>query len=403
MRCACRRGTRACSSLSGGERRRVALCRLLLSNPDMLLLDEPTNHLDAESVAWLERFLKEFPGTVIAVTHDRYFLDNVAGWILELDRGHGIPWQGNYSSWLEQKEQRLAIEENEDATAICDCPKSSSENPTARNMARAGARWGPSVIPSCEGGRLPCRGPPGGTGEGTHRTNRGEPRSATVRYPPAWPVLGRNTSTPTRGSTLHASTATRMALVALLGMLASIAPTASAVAARRSGYVTILFGRTQFTTVGGDCRPVSGAVDLDRVAADLASRHLRPVGTIVVDRTNESGFGCWGRYALQPDWDWIERRYGQGWRFVSAGSTYTDMTTLSPARRRESCGSLAAFDAHGIQGADGLFAYPNNHYTEALQADPVSRCFAYGRRYDTIGTRTSAPTCTRPGSRGPTR
>jgi energy-dependent translational throttle protein EttA len=98
-------------SLSGGERRRVALCRLLLSNPDMLLLDEPTNHLDAESVAWLERFLKEFPGTVIAVTHDRYFLDNVAGWILELDRGHGIPWQGNYSSWLEQKDQRLKLEE----------------------------------------------------------------------------------------------------------------------------------------------------------------------------------------------------------------------------------------------------------------------------------------------------
>ena len=96
--------------LSGGEKRRVALCRLLLSNPDMLILDEPTNHLDAESVAWLERFLKEYPGTVIAVTHDRYFLDNVAGWILELDRGHGIPWQGNYSSWLEQKEKRLESE-----------------------------------------------------------------------------------------------------------------------------------------------------------------------------------------------------------------------------------------------------------------------------------------------------
>ncbi len=99
------------SKLSGGERRRVALCRLLLSEPDMLLLDEPTNHLDAESVAWLERFLEEYPSTVIAVTHDRYFLDNVAGWILELDRGHGIPWQGNYSSWLEQKEQRLTQEE----------------------------------------------------------------------------------------------------------------------------------------------------------------------------------------------------------------------------------------------------------------------------------------------------
>jgi ATP-binding cassette ChvD family protein len=99
------------TKLSGGERRRVALCRLLLSQPDMLLLDEPTNHLDAESVAWLERFLDEYPSTVIAVTHDRYFLDNVAGWILELDRGHGIPWEGNYSSWLEQKEARLRVEE----------------------------------------------------------------------------------------------------------------------------------------------------------------------------------------------------------------------------------------------------------------------------------------------------
>jgi energy-dependent translational throttle protein EttA len=99
--------------LSGGEKRRVALCRLLLSKPDMLLLDEPTNHLDAESVAWLEHFLEEYPSTVIAVTHDRYFLDNVAEWILELDRGHGIPWQGNYSSWLEQKEQRLVREERQ--------------------------------------------------------------------------------------------------------------------------------------------------------------------------------------------------------------------------------------------------------------------------------------------------
>ena len=101
--------------LSGGERRRVALCRLLLSAPDMLLLDEPTNHLDAESVAWLERYLDEFSGTVVAVTHDRYFLDNVAGWILELDRGRGIPWKGNYSSWLEQKEHRLAQEEREES------------------------------------------------------------------------------------------------------------------------------------------------------------------------------------------------------------------------------------------------------------------------------------------------
>jgi len=101
------------ATLSGGERRRVALCRLLLSAPDMLLLDEPTNHLDAESIGWLERYLEEYPSTVIAVTHDRYFLDNVAEWILELDRGHGIPWHGNYSSWLEQKEQRLAVEERE--------------------------------------------------------------------------------------------------------------------------------------------------------------------------------------------------------------------------------------------------------------------------------------------------
>jgi sulfate-transporting ATPase len=102
------------STLSGGERRRVALCRLLLRSPDLLLLDEPTNHLDAESVAWLERFLKDYPGTVVAVTHDRYFLDNVAGWILELDRGSGIPWEGNYSSWLEQKQQRLTLEEKQE-------------------------------------------------------------------------------------------------------------------------------------------------------------------------------------------------------------------------------------------------------------------------------------------------
>ena len=103
------------ATLSGGERRRVALCRLLLSSPDLLLLDEPTNHLDAESVAWLERFLSEYRGTVIAVTHDRYFLDNVAGWILELDRGRGIPFKGNYSSWLEQKQARLAAEEKQES------------------------------------------------------------------------------------------------------------------------------------------------------------------------------------------------------------------------------------------------------------------------------------------------
>ena len=113
-------GDRDVTTLSGGERRRVALCRLLLSSPDLLLLDEPTNHLDAESVAWLERFLEAYQGTVIAVTHDRYFLDNVAGWILELDRGRGIPFRGNYSSWLEQKEARLAQEEKQSAARRTD-------------------------------------------------------------------------------------------------------------------------------------------------------------------------------------------------------------------------------------------------------------------------------------------
>ena len=117
MRCGCPPGDADVATLSGGERRRVALCQLLLSAPDLLLLDEPTNHLDAESVAWLEHFLHDYPGTVVAVTHDRYFLDNVAGWILELDRGSGIPWQGNYSSWLDQKQQRLALEEKAEIEA----------------------------------------------------------------------------------------------------------------------------------------------------------------------------------------------------------------------------------------------------------------------------------------------
>ena len=130
------------SKLSGGERRRVALCRLLLSNPDMLLLDEPTNHLDAESVHWLERFLEDYPGTVVAITHDRYFLDNAAGWILELDRGRGIPYEGNYSSWLEQKEQRLAMEEKQEASrqktikAELEWVRSNPKGRHAKNKAR---------------------------------------------------------------------------------------------------------------------------------------------------------------------------------------------------------------------------------------------------------------------------
>src|SRR5258705_7280665 len=111
----CPPGDADVGTLSGGEVRRVALCRLLLQKPDLLLLDEPTNHLDAESVAWFEQFLKEYPGTVVAITHDRYFLDNVAGWILELDRGAGIPWEGNYTSWLEQKKERLAVEEKQES------------------------------------------------------------------------------------------------------------------------------------------------------------------------------------------------------------------------------------------------------------------------------------------------
>lgn len=184
---------------------------------------------------------------------------------------------------------------------------------------------------------------------------------------------------------MKASTAVRFAMVALAGMLMSTTPGAPAGAAHRSGYVTIVFGRTQFTTVGGNCEPLPGAVDLDQVTSDLASRGLTAVGTIVVDRTNETGFSCWGRYALEPDWQWIRARYAQGWRFVSGGRDYLDMTTLSPAAgRQESCGSLEAFSAHGIEGADGLFAYPNNRYTVALQEKPVSKCFMFGRRYDTI-------------------
>ena len=136
------------SKLSGGERRRVALCRLLLSAPDLLLLDEPTNHLDAESVAWLEHHLEEYAGTVVAVTHDRYFLDNVAGWILELDRGRGIPFQGNYSSWLEQKQERMAQEKSRDKARA----------PNARRRARVGAREPEGAAQEVEGPACPLRG-----------------------------------------------------------------------------------------------------------------------------------------------------------------------------------------------------------------------------------------------------
>ena len=136
--------------ISGGERRRVGLCRLLLKNPDILLLDEPTNHLDAESVSWLEHFLNTFPGTVIAVTHDRYFLDNVAGWILELDRGRGIPWKGNYSSWLEQKQQRLANEEKKrNRTTRRPCPANSSGSAWPPKDATPRAKPGSTLMKPC--------------------------------------------------------------------------------------------------------------------------------------------------------------------------------------------------------------------------------------------------------------
>ena len=161
------------SVLSGGERRRVALCRLLLSAPDLLLLDEPTNHLDAESVAWLERHLAEYKGTIVAVTHDRYFLDNVAGWILELDRGKGIPYEGNYSSWLEQKQARLAQEER------------TREGPPAhdRRRARMGAHQPQGPTHEIEGAPGPLRG---AGGRGAQRQARGRPDPH-----PARPAAGR--------------------------------------------------------------------------------------------------------------------------------------------------------------------------------------------------------------------
>ena len=157
--------------LSGGEKRRVALCRLLLSKPDLLLLDEPTNHLDAESVEWLEQFLQRFPGTVVAVTHDRYFLDNAAGWILELDRGYGIPWEGNYSSWLEQKEKRLEVEASQEAARIKAMQAELEwvrQNPKGRGTKVQGA-------PRALRGALAVRAP-GAT----------RPRRSSSRWPSAW-------------------------------------------------------------------------------------------------------------------------------------------------------------------------------------------------------------------------
>ena len=151
------------AKLSGGERRRVALCRILLSRPDMLLLDEPTNHLDAESVAWLERYLKEFPGTVIAVTHDRYFLDDVAEWILELDRGRGFPFKGNYSGWLEQKASRLAIEEKQESARQ---RKLKQELEWVRASPRAPGQE--------QGAPRRLRRPAQSVGQGPHRSDRNQ-------------------------------------------------------------------------------------------------------------------------------------------------------------------------------------------------------------------------------------
>ena len=142
MRCAARRPTAPVTTLSGGERRRVALCRLLLEKPEMLLLDEPTNHLDAESVSWLEKTLRDYTGAVLIVTHDRYFLDNVTNWILEVDRGRGIPYQGNYSAYLEQKRKRLQQEEREESTRqrqLAEEQEWIGRSPAARHAQEQGA------------------------------------------------------------------------------------------------------------------------------------------------------------------------------------------------------------------------------------------------------------------------
>ncbi len=181
------------TTLSGGERRRVALCRLLLSKPDLLLLDEPTNHLDAESVAWLERHLQEYHGTVVAVTHDRYFLDNVAGWILELDRGYGIPWEGNYSSWLEQKDERLAQEEKVDETRrrtlerelewIRMAPRAAGQGQGAHHRVRAAGRGsrGRRHPPGKAADLGPARAAAGRAGRRSRQPHQGLRREAACR------------------------------------------------------------------------------------------------------------------------------------------------------------------------------------------------------------------------------
>ena len=163
------------STLSGGERRRVALCKILLERPDLLLLDEPTNHLDAESVAWLERHLQEYPGTVVLVTHDRYFLDNVAKWILELDRGQGIPWEGNYSSWLEQKQARLALEEKQESSRRKQLAR---ELEWVRHVAAGPRGQEPRPPPALRTARQPGRR----TARGGHRA----PNSARARTWERW-------------------------------------------------------------------------------------------------------------------------------------------------------------------------------------------------------------------------
>ena len=176
------------SKLSGGERRRVALCRLLLKSPDLLLLDEPTNHLDAESVAWLERFLKDYPGTVVAVTHDRYFLDNVAGWILELDRGSGIPWEGNYSSWLEQKQNRLAQEEKSESKRQrtlereLDWIRMSPRARQAKGKARLNAYEDLLKEEGAQEDRIDRDLHPAGSAPGRHRRRSAQPEEGVRRY-----------------------------------------------------------------------------------------------------------------------------------------------------------------------------------------------------------------------------